>query len=157
MKKGTVIELKVNGEYYRLKGIEKGTHGVVVGDNQGNLTVMFFNERNVGDYAVCNVNVQDIEDTGCVLPDGFIAEINDKSDKLIKQEFIKASQFKEYDDVEVIVEKEKYTKHGVHKGMRGVIMEEYAIKNQWYVIFTDEKTGCDIADICIAEEDMIKL
>ncbi len=41
---------------------------------------------------------------------------------------------KEYDIVEVTVEKEKYAKQGVHKGMRGTILDPRNIDGQWLFI-----------------------
>lgn len=40
---------------------------------------------------------------------------------------------KQLDCVEVIVEKEKYAKHGVHKGMQGVIWLEERVGDEWDV------------------------
>ena len=45
---------------------------------------------------------------------------------------------KEYDVVEVIAEKEKYAKKGVHAGMRGRIMMPQKIGGAWFVIFSGE-------------------
>ncbi len=42
---------------------------------------------------------------------------------------------KEMDCVEVIVEKEKYAKHGVHKGMQGWICDDRNIDKSWLVNF----------------------
>lgn len=60
---------------------------------------------------------------------------------------------KEYDYVEVIVEKEKYAKQGVHKGMRGTILDPRKIDGQWLVFFynpeTEEQEGT-----AIKEEDL---
>ena len=39
------------------------------------------------------------------------------------------------DNVEVIVEKEKYTRDGVHKGMQGWITEPENINGYWLVNF----------------------
>ena len=39
------------------------------------------------------------------------------------------------DCVEVTVEKETYAKHGVHKGMQGVIWLEECIDGKWDVCF----------------------
>lgn len=36
---------------------------------------------------------------------------------------------KVYDNVELNTEKEKYAKYGVHKGMPGVVMEDYFLSN----------------------------
>ena len=58
------------------------------------------------------------------------------------------------DCVEVIVEKEKYAKHGVHKGMQGVIWLEECIDGEWDVYFTQRGEKEDIAEISIKEEDL---
>lgn len=58
------------------------------------------------------------------------------------------------DCVEVIVEKEKYAKHGVHKGMQGVIWLEESIAGEWDVYFTGYGENEDIAEIPINEEDL---
>ncbi|MBD5100578.1 MAG: hypothetical protein HDT29_04835 [Clostridiales bacterium] len=42
---------------------------------------------------------------------------------------------KEYDIVEVIVEKEKYAKEGVHKGMQGIIRDVSTIDKKFTVHF----------------------
>ena len=61
---------------------------------------------------------------------------------------------KEMDCVELIVEKEKYSKHGVHKGMQGWICDDRNIDFCWLVNFPqcDEKEN--IATIAIKEEDL---
>ena len=61
------------------------------------------------------------------------------------------------DCVEVIVEKEKYTKCGVHKGMQGVIWLEECIDGEWDVIFPRFGEKEDIAEISIKEEDLMLL
>ena len=60
---------------------------------------------------------------------------------------------KEYDVVEVIVEKEKYAKEGVHKWMQGTILDPRNIDGQWLVYFADE-TGADTIGIAIKEVDL---
>lgn len=57
--------------------------------------------------------------------------------------------------MELTVEKKEYAKYGVHKGMQGVVMESYCIDSCYYVIFTDENTAEDIADISVHEDDLI--
>lgn len=42
---------------------------------------------------------------------------------------------KEYSRVRLIVEKEKYAKGGVHKGMDGIILDSRNIDGQWLVSF----------------------
>ncbi len=58
------------------------------------------------------------------------------------------------DCVEVIVEKEKYAKYGVHKGMQGVIWLEESIDGTWDVFFDLLGEQAPIGDIAIKEEDL---
>ena len=61
---------------------------------------------------------------------------------------------KEYDYVEVIVEKEKYAKQGVHKGMRGTILDPRNIDGMWLVFFENPITFADDIGEAIKEEDL---
>lgn len=58
------------------------------------------------------------------------------------------------DCVEVIVEKKKYAKQGVHKGMQGVIWENKSIDGCWVVLFPQYGDKEDIADIFVDEADL---
>lgn len=64
------------------------------------------------------------------------------------------NKMKEYDVVEVIVEKEKYAKQGVHKGMKGTILDPRNIDGQWLVAFEDPITFADEIIEPIKEEDL---
>ena len=75
---------------------------------------------------------------------------------LSKNEFLKR-EMKYLDCVEVIVEKEDYAKHGVHKGMQGVIWSEECIDSEWDVYFSQYGDKPDIAEISIKEEDLMLL
>ena len=58
------------------------------------------------------------------------------------------------DCVEVIVEKSKYAKEGVHKGMRGVIWESECKNGAWVVLICQCGEKDDIADLYIKEGDL---
>lgn len=58
------------------------------------------------------------------------------------------------DCVEIIVEKDKYAKEGVHKGMQGWICLDDNRNGLWLVNFPRCGEKEDIAEICIKEEDM---
>ncbi len=64
---------------------------------------------------------------------------------------------KEMDCVEVIVEKEKYAKDGVHKGMQGWICLDDCSNGYWLVNFPQYGEKDDIAEISIKEEDLLLL
>lgn len=61
---------------------------------------------------------------------------------------------KEYDSVEIIVEKERYTKHGVHKGMQGWICFEKSVEGYSLVNFPQYGDHPDIATISVKDEDL---
>lgn len=61
------------------------------------------------------------------------------------------------DCVEVIVEKERYAKEGVHKGMQGVIWLEECIDGEWDVCFPGYGENPDVAEIPMKEEDLKRI
>ena len=61
---------------------------------------------------------------------------------------------KELDCVEVIVEKDKYTRDGVHMGMNGWICDNRCIQGYWLVNFPQCGEKEDIAEIPVKEEDL---
>ena len=64
---------------------------------------------------------------------------------------------KEMDIVEVTVEKEKYAKDGVHKGMPGWICHDRCVRGYWLINFPQCGEKDDIAEIDILEEDLKKI
>ena len=58
------------------------------------------------------------------------------------------------DCVEVVVEKDKYAKEGVHKGMQGVIWEPECKNGAWVVLIPQCGEKEDIADLYIEEKDL---
>ena len=58
------------------------------------------------------------------------------------------------DCVKVIVEKEKYAKEGVHKGMYGWICDDRNIDSSWLINFPQCGEKEDIATIAVKEEDL---
>ena len=61
---------------------------------------------------------------------------------------------KERDCVEVIVEKDRYAKEGVHKGMQGWICYPERVNGTWLVNFPGWYDHDDVAEISIKEEDL---
>ena len=61
---------------------------------------------------------------------------------------------KEYDRVELIVEKENYAKEGVHKGMDGWICDPRNINGQWLVCFDHVDDLPKYPIIAVKEKDL---
>ena len=62
---------------------------------------------------------------------------------------------KEYDSVELLVEKEIYAKYGVHKGMQGWICYEKCVEGYSLVNFPCYGDRPDIATISVRDEDLL--
>ena len=62
---------------------------------------------------------------------------------------------KELDCVEVIVEKDKYARDGVHKGMNGWICDPRCIDGYWLVNFPQYGEKENIATLEIKEDDLL--
>lgn len=149
------VELNTELEELAEKGIHKGETGIVFEIKADSVRVLFLNSKNYGDYAYVKVNKQYLN----VLDLKYGKDIDGwekfKATRDLKKDSFRPQKFIEYDYVELAVEKEKYAKEGVHKGARGAVMENYCIDSEYYVIFTDESTGYDIAELCVYDEDLI--
>ncbi len=152
------VKLKNEVNDLQEKGIDVNTLGVLIYQivSSGQWIVMFLNPKNVGDYAVATVSERDLIRLGS-LPAATISEVKEIANRpnFFERTSFLPVRFKEYDMVELTVDKPKYKKEGVKKGMRGCVMSEYAIKGQWQIIFSEEGTGKDVADIMVLEEDFI--
>ncbi|MBO4572617.1 MAG: hypothetical protein J5762_02475 [Clostridia bacterium] len=62
---------------------------------------------------------------------------------------------KEYDRVMLVVEKEKYLKEGVHKGMDGWICDPRNIDGQWLVCFDKANGLPEYPIIPVLEKDLV--
>ncbi len=66
--------------------------------------------------------------------------------------------FNEYDTVQLIVEKDKYSKYGIHNGEIGIIAENYGVKKDVLVDFTGVNNNEEFYGACISvNKDDLKL
>lgn len=158
MNEFNIAELINDTKSLNEKGIYKGNSGVLISYNHetGDWLVMYSNPKNLGDYAVAYTNEKNLK---------FVGVMSDRTVSIYK-EIVKRPDFfdhtelmlmklKEYDRVELAVDKEIYLNENVRKGMRGCIMSEQAILGEHQVIFSEDGTGKDIADIMVLEEDLL--
>ena len=135
----TLVNLKQD---YKNKNLYLNANGIVLKIlPYDKLQVIFFNDNIIGDFAVVTVNKIDVKEQDFALPINFVNEFknfNKFEEKIIynKQEFL-TQEFKECERVELIVEDDKYTKYGLHKGEIGYIAIDYAVSNSIEVDFPD--------------------
>ena len=162
MKKYDIVKLKDN--YENFNNLEVNNIGIVLKSNNNNKsTILFLNQKITGDYLVLDVDNSFLEQQKENLPPQIIETIDglisDNKISLKKQQF-KNMKFEEYDIVRLTVEKEKYTKHGIHKGETGIVAENYMIKNDILVDFSgiDEKGNYygDCVTVNVDDLELIK-
>lgn len=137
MKKFDLIKLK-NEEPYRQYNLEKNMHGIVLECNFNILNVLFFNPKNLGDYIIIKIRKNDVVEEKEKLPENIITELNLKLESILSKtkEKFKPLSVKAYDNVELLVEDDKYSKYGIHKGDIGCVMDDYAVQDYVEVDFS---------------------
>ena len=156
--------VKINNpkEEYKKLGLSKDSLGLLLNEKNSQCLIMFFNNVNQGDYLVLVVNRSDLDITDMVLPSNLCAEleeyIENNTDKIVEKTKFEKIPFSECDQIELIVDKEKYSKYGLCKGDRGIIASNKATKNKILVDFgntTEDFDGfisVDFEDIKKVEE-----
>ena len=159
MKNLDLVKFK-NDKPYKLHNLVKNMHGIVVELQFDKADVLFFNPQNVGDYAIVNVKLLDLELEKEKLPAEFEKELLSKLDDIIakaKNE-IQPIKIKEYDMVELIVEEDKYAKFGIHKGDIGCVMDNSAVQDYIEVDFSGiDKNGNFYGDCISVKVDDLKV
>ncbi len=143
-----IVKLKNLKVEYKKIGLDNGSLGLLLKEKNSQCLIMFFNNVNQGDYLVLVMSKADLEITDMVLPNNLCSEleeyIENNADKIASKTNFEELPFKECDYVELIVEKEKYSKYGLQKRDRGVIASNKATKNKILVDFgnvTEEFDG----------------
>lgn len=146
MKKYELVKLLSN-DYGAIK---KGDYGVVLTVANNTHEVMFFSDYNIGDYAVVAIKNEDLEMANEKLPRKVIIELSRIfKAKEFKNEF-DVMPIKEYDEVELIADNAEYTKHGIKKGDRGIVVIDYAVQGSILVDFTRVLPGGKCIGDCIS-------
>ena len=142
-----IVKIKNLKEEYKKLGLSKDSLGLLLNEKNPQCLIMFFNSINQGDYLVLVMSKADLKITDMVLPDNLCSEIEEyiesNADKIASKTQFEGIPFKECDQVELIVDKEKYSKYGLRKGDRGVFASNKATKNKILVDFGKETEDFD--------------
>lgn len=148
----TLINLKAK---YRKNNLYLHTNGIVLKPlPYCQSLVLFLNDKIVGDYAVVTVDNEDLKKEDIKLPIDFINELKNtdklKEANLDKKQSYKSMNLNECDLVELLVEKDIYSKYGIHKGDTGVVAIDYSVGDSILVDFSGiDKNGNYYGD-CIS-------
>ena len=132
-------DVKLNEELEELsqRGIHKGYEGTIAKINGDIYTVWFFNPNNRGEFAFVEVNKKYLIPDKIVYPERLLLEMEEffANVKMEQYTHLTECDVKEYDKVELLVEKPKYAFEGVHKGAQGCVLFPYAIEGKWGILF----------------------
>lgn len=142
-----IVKIKNLKEEYEQLGLSKDSLGLLLNEKNSQCLIIFFNNVNQGDYLVHVMSETDLIITDMVLPSNLCAEleehIENNADKISNKTNFKAIPFNECDEVELIVEKEKYSIYGLNKGDRGIVATNNATKGKILVDFGNAKGDFD--------------
>ena len=145
--KYNIVKLKNIKDEYKNLGLNKDSLGLLLNEKNSQCLIMFFNNFNQGDYLMLVMNKADLTITDMILPNNLCAELEEyiekNSDKIANKTNFEVIPFNECDEIELVVDKEKYSKHGIHKGDRGIIASNKATKNKILVDFGKETEDFD--------------
>ena len=159
MKKLDLVRLR-NEVPYKKFNLEKDMRGIIVKVNSSNSLVMFFNPQNIGEYAIVDINNYDIVTEKEQLPSKFYDELLFNLDSIMKRagDKIEPLDIKPYVQVVLLVEDDKYTRYGIHKGDTGCVMDSKAIKNYIEVDFSGvDENGESYGDCILVKLDDLKI
>ena len=159
MKKLDLVKL-INEKPYLENNLQKDMHGIVISKNANTIAVLFFNPQNVGNYAVVNVNVCDLILDKEKLPDKVQQEITVNIDKILEKakNYLETITINAYDMVELLVEEDRYSRFGIHKGDRGCVMDNKAVQNYIEVDFSGiDENGNFYGDCISVKIDDLKI
>ena len=159
MKKLDLVKL-INEKPYIENNLHINMYGIVISENVNTIAVLFFNPQNIGNYAIVNVNKQDLILDKEQLPDEIQRELSMNIDKILKKakNILEPAKVNEYDLVELMVDEERYTKFGIHKGDRGCVMDNKAVQDYIEVDFSGiDKNGNFYGDCISVRIDDLKV
>lgn len=155
-----IVKLKNLKEEYKKIGLDNGSLGLLLNEKNSQCLTMFFNNFNQGDYLVLVMNKADLTITDMILPNNLCAEleeyIENNANKIAEKTKFEEIPFNECNQVELIVDKEKYSKYGLHKGDRGIVASNKVTKNKILVEFGKETEDFD-GFISVDFEDLRKV
>ena len=131
------------------RGIHKGYHGMIIKLDGEKALISFFNPYYHGERAYATTEVRYLSfSSRC--DETLIEEMKEffAKEDLTSHPRLREQDVKEYDWVELLVEKPEYAKEGVHKGMVGNVLIPYAIDNRWDIQFIDND-----AELCVDRDD----
>ena len=157
MKKWDNVILKEEVEELAKRGIHKDCRGLIIKIDNEICTVCFFNPYNFGENIYAKVNQRFLKFSSRS-EERIIQEMEEHFPN-VKMDFNKCftvCDVKEYDVVQLIVEKPQYSMEGVHKGAYGCVQFPYAIDGKWCILFSNVGENNDRdEEVCVAREDFI--
>lgn len=161
MEKFDLVKLKNVTAELKKFNLKAGDHGVVLSIGGKRSKILFFNDDNIGENGFLMIDNDLLLAEQEKLPIKFVEIIQNNIDTLKELTLFSEKKFKNVDYVELIVEKERYAKFGVHKGDRGYIASAEIVLNEMLVDFTaidkegnlsGETIGVNVEDLKIVDD-----
>lgn len=150
MKKFDVVELDID---YFENNLKKGDYGIVLKTGAPRSMILFFNDKIIGDYAVANIKNVDLKLCDENIPKSYIQEFEHKGllNKIsLNKNTFEQKRFEEFDQVRLVVDKDKYNDYGVFAGDEGVVVIDYETGGEILVDFVSVDDDMQVHGDCIS-------
>ena len=156
----TVVKLKQLNSNCKALGLSIGLLGLLLQTKGDKALVLFFNENNYGDYLLATIDVADVEATNMVLPtelsNQLVQYVAENAKAFESKTTFDGMPFAECDLVELILEDNRYSKFGLHKGSRGVVALSRATNGSVLVDFGTTTANFD-GFVSVDFKDLVKI
>ena len=152
MKKYDIVKL-INDKPYKINGLTKNEHGIVISQIQDRFEVLFFNPKNDGEYIITNVKSNDVILEYETIPENIKRELDGKIEQ------IKNNARVSFREQKIFAYDYEYSQSGIHKGARGCVMDDNAVDDFIEVDFSGiDENGNYYGDcISVKIDDLKKL
>ena len=156
MKKGALVRI-INEKKQKALCIDKEERGIVLQTHSGIADVLFFNPKVMGEYTIKELSIHDLSVESEVLPKEIEQELFSDIEKVYKKAKVGFTPvpFKIGDRVQLIVEDDRYSKHGIHKDAIGCVVDDTVIQGKIEVDFYEpEEAAAYDSAMAVKTEDL---
>ena len=134
---------------YKQFNIKKEDRGIVIDRNESEVKALFFNDKNLGEYAIISLCVNDAVVETHSLPSEYVEQLKSNLPRFLKKakNKIENPKFNEYDYVELI--SNDYSNFGVSNGETGSVVDAVTINGKIMVDFSGINENGDVYGDCI--------
>ena len=159
MKKGDLVKV-VNEKMREALSLGEDGRGIVLNGFARTADVLFFHPKVLGEFIIRSLSLQDVLIESETLPQEIEKDLFSDLDKVYakaKPDFT-VIPYKVGDKVQLLVEEDRYSRFGVHKGSIGCVVDDAVVAGKVEVDFFEPKETADYdSTLAVKTSDLKKI